>query len=54
MILYGSGSIKTSQAVSRWKNGDTIPKTDTLKLISKEFDASVNAIWENPIPSPIK
>lgn len=24
----------TRQAVSRWENGDTIPNTDTLKLLS--------------------
>ena len=28
----------TRQAVSRWENGDTVPNTDTLKLLSKEFD----------------
>ena len=48
MILYGSGSIKTRQAVSRWKNGDTIPKTDTLKLLSKEFDVSINTLLGEP------
>ena len=25
----------TRQAVSRWENGDTVPNTDTLKLLSK-------------------
>ena len=30
----------TRQAVSRWENGDTVPNTDTLKLLSKEFDVS--------------
>lgn len=24
----------TRQAVSRWENGDTVPNTDTLKLLS--------------------
>ena len=28
----------TRQAVSRWENGDTVPNTDTLRLLSKEFD----------------
>ena len=28
----------TRQAVSRWENGETIPNTETLKLLSKEFD----------------
>ena len=27
----------TRQAVSRWENGDTVPNTDTLRLLSKEF-----------------
>lgn len=28
----------TRQAVSRWENGDTIPNTETLKLLSKLFN----------------
>ena len=32
----------TRQAVSRWENGDTVPNTDTLKLISETFDVSVD------------
>lgn len=27
----------TRQAVSRWENGETIPNTETLKLLSKEL-----------------
>ena len=27
----------TRQAVSRWENGETVPNTETLKLLSKEF-----------------
>ena len=38
----------TRQAVSRWENGDTIPKTDTLKLLSKEFDVSINTLLGEP------
>ena len=34
----------TRQAVSRWENGDTVPNTDTLKLLSKEFDVSINTL----------
>lgn len=30
------------QAVSRWENGDTVPNIDTLKLIAKTFDVSVD------------
>ena len=32
----------TRQAVSRWENGETVPNTDTLKLLSKVFDVSIN------------
>ena len=28
--------------------GDTIPKTDTLKLLSKEFDVSINTLLGEP------
>ena len=34
----------TRQAVSRWENGGTIPNTETLKLLSKEFDVSINTL----------
>lgn len=39
----------TRQAVSRWENGDTIPNTDTLKLIAKTFDVSVDYLLGRPI-----
>lgn len=32
----------TRQAVSRWENGDTVPNTDTLKLIAEQFHVSVD------------
>lgn len=32
----------TRQAVSRWENGETVPNIDTLKLIAKTFDVSVD------------
>lgn len=38
----------TKQAVSRWENGKTIPNTDTLKLLSKEFDVSINTLLGTP------
>ena len=38
----------TRQAVSRWEHGDTIPNTDTLKLLSKEFDVSINTLLGEP------
>jgi transcriptional regulator with XRE-family HTH domain len=38
----------TRQAVSRWETGETTPNVDTLKLISKEFDISINALLGQP------
>ncbi len=32
----------TRQAVSRWETGETQPNTDTLKLLSQEFNISIN------------
>ena len=34
----------TRQAVSRWENGETVPNTETLKLLSKEFDVTINSL----------
>ena len=38
----------TRQAVSRWETGETQPNTDTLKLLSKEFDVSINTQLGSP------
>ena len=38
----------TRQAVSRWETGETIPNTETLKLISKEFAVSINDLLGQP------
>ena len=38
----------TRQAVSRWENGDTIPNTETLKLLSKLFNVSINTLLGAP------
>lgn len=38
----------TRQAVSRWENGETVPNTETLKLLSKEFDVSINTLLGSP------
>ena len=38
----------TRQAVSRWENGETVPNTETLKLLSKEFDVSINTLLGDP------
>ncbi len=39
----------TRQAVSRWETGETIPNTDTLKLIAKIFDITVDELLGQPI-----
>lgn len=38
----------TRQAVSRWENGETIPNTETLKLLSKEFNVTINTLLGSP------
>ena len=38
----------TRQAVSRWENGETIPNTETLKLLSEIFDVSINTLLASP------
>lgn len=40
--------IVTRQAVSRWETGETQPNTDTLKLLSQEFDVSINTLLGSP------
>ena len=38
----------TRQAVSRWETGETQPNTETLKLLSKVFDVSINTLLGQP------
>ena len=38
----------TRQAVSRWENGETIPNTETLKLLSNLFKVSINTLLGSP------
>ena len=38
----------TRQAVSRWETGDTLPNTETLKLLSREFNVSINTLLGSP------
>ena len=38
----------TRQAVSRWENGETTPNTETLKLLSRLFDVSINTLLGTP------
>ncbi|MFD1414878.1 zinc ribbon domain-containing protein [Oceanobacillus jeddahense] len=38
----------TRQAVSSWENGETEPNIETLKLISKTFNVSINTLLGSP------
>lgn len=38
----------TRQAVSRWETGETQPNTETLKLLSREFNISINTLLGAP------
>ena len=38
----------TRQAVSRWEAGETTPNVETLKLLSKLFDVSINTLLGMP------
>ncbi len=38
----------TRQAVSRWETGETIPNTETLKLLSGLFNVSINTLLGSP------
>ena len=38
----------TRQAVSRWETGETLPNIETLKLLSKLFDVSINTLLGSP------
>ena len=38
----------TRQAVSRWENGETVPNTETLKLLSSLFGVSINTLLGSP------
>ena len=39
----------TRQAVSRWETGETQPNTETLKLLSRLFDVSINTLLGSPV-----
>ena len=43
----------TRQAVSRWENGETVPNTDTLKLLSRVFDVSINLGCTETVDMPM-
>lgn len=38
----------TRQAVSRWETGETVPNTETLKLLSRVFNVSINTLLGSP------
>lgn len=38
----------TRQAVSRWEKGETVPNSETLKLLSKVFNVSINTLLGSP------
>ena len=38
----------TRQAVSRWETGETVPNTETLKLLLRLFNASINTLPGSP------
>lgn len=38
----------TRQAVSRWENGETVPNTETLKLLSNLYQVSINTLLGSP------
>lgn len=38
----------TRQAVSRWETGKTLPDTELLKALSREFEVSVNTLLGAP------
>ena len=38
----------TRQAVSRWETGETVPNTETLKLLSSFYNVSINTLLGSP------
>ena len=38
----------TRQAISRWETGETVPNSETLKLLSKIFNVSINTLLGSP------
>ena len=38
----------TRQAVSRWETGETVPNTETLKLLSRLYNVSINTLLGSP------
>ena len=40
----------TRQAVSRWEKGETVPNSETLKLLSRYYNVSINTLLGSPRP----
>ena len=40
----------TRQAVSRWEKGETVPSSETLKLLSRFYNVSINTLLGSPHP----
>ncbi len=38
----------TRQAISRWENGETVPNTESLKLLSRLYNVSINTLLGSP------
>ena len=38
----------TRQAVTKWETGESIPNTETLKILSKLFNVSINTLLGSP------
>ena len=38
----------TRQAVSRWERGEALPQTETLKLLSRFYNVSINTLLGTP------
>ncbi len=38
----------TRQAISRWETGETVPNTETLKLLSRLYNVSINTLLGSP------
>ncbi len=45
---FASKLMVSRQAVSRWENGETQPGVETLKIISREFNVSINTLLGSP------
>ena len=46
--LEGLGVKVSRSAASKWETGETVPNTETLKLLSKLFDVSINTLLGSP------